>query len=87
MISDSERLEKVGPNIAEDVCHKSEGRVTYRYLSSPAAQKSEKNLEHLQLKIYTKPSHVACVIGREQNKTCSVKVASRLLEYDLIWYT
>ena len=25
----------------------------------------KKNLEHLQLKIYAKPSHVACVLGRE----------------------
>lgn len=68
MISDSERLEKIGPNITEDVCNKTGGRVTYRYLSSPAAQKSAKNLEHLQLKIYTKPCRVARVIEREQNQ-------------------
>lgn len=68
MISDSERLEKIAPNIAEDLCHKTKGTVTYRHLSSPAAEKSEKNLEHLQLKIHRKPSHVARVIVREQKQ-------------------
>lgn len=30
-------------------------------LASPAAQESGRNLKHLQVKIHTKPSHVACV--------------------------
>lgn len=39
LISDSEKLEKFGPDIGEDVCLKTVTRVTCRHLSSSAAQK------------------------------------------------